>query len=216
MKKVICLILVLLMSSVSVYADGLNVSFDTTNGFTITGQAPENSKAMIMVKKPGTADYSTVDNIFYANWAPYSEAGFTFNIPVAQAGEGGIQVAGYNMRVTFENNKQQWYTYLIKEWNISNFAIGDDNKSASVTLSSGTGAALDCPVLLVAVYEKDTDRCVGVAFDTESTTVTSVDLSAEVTGLPDNFNADNYYAKAFIWNNLNKMSPLTNAIDTAN
>ncbi len=206
MKKIVCLILALLLCSVSVFADSLSVSFNTEDGFTIAGQAPEGSKTLLMVKKPGTADFSAVENLYYADVADYNASGFSFNIPIEQ----GVEAQGYNIRVSFEDGSKEFVTEIIPYWNISDVSIAQDNKSASVTISSGTGKAVSSPVLLFGVYEADTNKLVSAGLASQTNVTGEVTLTATAEDLPADFetNSAKYCTKTFLWNSLEKMVPV--------
>lgn len=215
MKKIVCLILALLLCSASVFADGISVSFDIEDGFTITGQAPAGSKALLLVKTPNNTDdfYVGTDdetkpknNIYYAAVADYSALGFSFNIPTTQ----GVSVGSYEIRVSFEDGSKEFVTKALPYWNISNISIADDNKSASVTVSSGTGNEISSPVLLFGVYEAETNRLVSVGFDSATEVTEEVTLTATAEDLPADFetNASKYRTQAFLWDSLERMVPV--------
>ena len=215
MKKIVCLILALILCSASVFADGLSVNFDAADGFTITGQAPAGSKTLLMVKSSdntedffiGTDDEGNfATNIYYAAVADYNVSGFNFNIPATQ----GTSVGSYEIRVSFEDGSKEFVTKALPYWNISDISIAGDNKSASVTVSSGTSNEISTPVLLFGVYEVETGKLVSAGFDSATEVTEEVTLTATAEDLPADFetNASKYRVQSFLWHSFQTMVPV--------
>lgn len=89
----------------------------------------------------------------------------------------------------------------------------DGTLTAKTTIAFADDAASSCATLLVAVYDRQNGYLVRAAMDSRTAVPAGmpIPLKATVNGL-DPARADDYFVKAFLWDSVNGMTPLTDDV----